>query len=441
MNVRRVCAALAALASLACGAVSPAPAASIAPDPACGVFALTRSAGGDRWTLPHGFVRAGSDSLWTRHGPLRRNHDYALDALRGELRVLAPPAPGETLWVALCWLHVPPPLEYSRNRFLPLPPVPAASGARDTTQAAPPRPATGRDLAVQPGGSSLAVTGNKTIAVEFGSSQDAALRQSLDLAVAGTLAPGVELTGILSDRNTPLSVAGSTQDLKSLDRVLIELRAPHASAALGDVPLTVAQGQFAQLSRQVQGMRGEWHQGGFSGAVAAASAQGEYLRVQIPGVDGLQGPYTLTDRSGGTGISVVAGSEVVTLDGQRLARGESADYSMDYERARVTFTNRRPISSSSRITIEYQFALNRYRRNLSGFSGEWRGARGRLYTAAVTESDDRGRPLDGTLDAGDLAVIAAAGDSSARAIAPGLGLEQAITQPVQPRRFFRVREQ
>ncbi len=221
MNVRGACAAIAALASLACGGVASAHAAGAGADPACGVFALTRSAGGDRWALPHGFVRARSESLWTRAGALKRDHDYVVDGLRGELRVMTPPAPGDTLWVSYCWLLAPPPLEYWRHRFTPLPPAPAAPGAQDTAQSPRPRPSTGRDLAPQAGGPSLAVTGNKTIAVEFGSSQDAALRQSLDLAVAGTLAPGVELTGVLSDRNTPLSVAGSTQDLQSLDRVLI----------------------------------------------------------------------------------------------------------------------------------------------------------------------------------------------------------------------------
>ena len=99
------------------------------------------------------------------------------------------------------------------------------------------RPATGRSPSVAAAGTDLTLTGNKTIAVDFGSSQDAFLRQSLDLAVSGTLAPGVELTGALSDRNTPLGAAGATQDLQSLDRVLIELKAPRGSAALGDVAL------------------------------------------------------------------------------------------------------------------------------------------------------------------------------------------------------------
>ncbi len=389
--------------------------------PGCGTFALPASSGGDRWTLPHGFVRPGTDSVWTRRGALVRGRDYVLDAVRGELRVLPVIAPGETLWVACCWLLDPPPVELWRQRWQPLPPEsPAAAAPRESTTAAPVRAATGRDLRSAPGGASLAVTGNKTVAVEFGSSQDAALRQSLDLAVSGTLAPGVELTGVLSDRNTPLAVQGSTQDLQSLDRVLLELRAPHANASLGDIPLSVQRGQFARFDRQVQGMRGEWHAAGFTAAVAAASAQGEYTRVSLQGIDGLQGPYELTDRDGATGITVVAGSEVVTLDGQRLARGESADYSMDYERGRLTFTNRRPITSSSRITVEYQYALNRYRRNLATFSGEWEAPKGSLWAAAITESDDRGRPLDATLDAQDLAALAAAGDSPGRAIGPGL---------------------
>lgn len=387
-------------------------------DPGCGVVMRVVGARDDHVRLPHGFIREGSDSLWTRRGPLRRGIDWVLDPLRGDVRLLADVPAGDTLWVATCWLQDPPPLAYSKQEFRPAAAgeaAPADSGLR-----AAPRPSTGRDIGTAPGGASFAVTGNKTIAVDFGSSQDAALRQSLDLAVSGAIAPGVELTGVLSDRNTPLGVSGSTQDLQSLDRVLIEVRGPTASASLGDIGLGVRLGEFARLDRQVQGMRGAWHGRNFDGQVAAASAQGEYTRMQFNGVDGLQGPYLLTGRDGGTGISVVAGSEVVTLDGVKLARGESADYSIDYELARITFTNRRPVSSASRITVEYQVALNRYRRNLAAFSGEWHAGRSRLWTAAIREGDDRGRPLDIVLDDAETAAIAAAGDSASRAIGTGL---------------------
>ena len=411
-----------AAGGLAVLALAGAAAAGTLSDPGCGVTAFPARPDAVVYRLPHTFVRAGSDSVWTRGGAWRRGADYLLDPLRGELRVLRQPAPGETLWIAACWLLAPPPLELELQRYRAARPAAPESAAAPPGSGAPAaaRPVTSHSPFAAPAGTALSVTGNKTVAVEFGSSQDAFLRQSLDLAVSGTLAPGVQLTGVLSDRNLPLTAAGSTQDLQALDRVLIELNAPRGSVALGDVPLVLAQGEFARLERRVQGVRGEWSQGSFRGTVAAAGAQGEYFRVQFYGVEGRQGPYLLTDRDGNTGISVVAGSEVVTVDGVRMTRGEGADYALDYQRGRVTFTNRRPITATSRITVDYQFALNRYRRNLALASGRWERGRLHLFTEAVTESDDRGRPLDLALDAADRLVLAAAGDSAARAIGPGV---------------------
>jgi hypothetical protein len=392
-------------------------------DRGCGTLSIVQRADALIYRLPRTFLRVGSDSVWSRGGPWRRREDYLLDPLRGELRLLRPPLPGDTLWIAACWLVAPPALEWERQRYRPL----RLSGVADSTAAgaragpAPEaHPVTARSPFAAPAGANLAVNGNKTIAVEFGSSQDAFLRQSLDLAVSGALAPGVQLTGVLSDRNLPLSAAGSTQDLQALDRVLIELTAPQGSAALGDVPLDLTQGEFGRLQRRVQGMRGEWSVGGFRGLVAAANSQGEYFRMQFFGTEGLQGPYQLTDRDGNAGISVVAGSDVVTVDGARMTRGEGADYAVDYERGRITFTNHRSITATSRITVDYQYALNRYRRNLVGAGGRWGSGGFALYTQALSETDDKGRPLDLTLAPEDLAVLAAAGDSAARALGPGV---------------------
>ncbi len=387
-------------------------------DPGCGTSALALHPGTLVYALPHSFIRTGSDSAWTRLGPWRAGTDYVLDPLRGELRLLRDPGAGDTLWVRACWLMTPPPLEIQLNRYRPVSHGPDSVAA----PAAPPavRPGAARALGRAPSGAALTLTGNKTIAVDFGSLQDAFLRQSLDLALSGTLAPGVQLTGVISDRNTPLTGAGTTQDLQALDRVLIQLDAPRGSAALGDLTLRLDQGEFARLERRLQGVRGEWSLGGFRSLVSAASAQGEFHRMQFLGVEGRQGPYLLTDRDGGLGVSVVAGSEVVTLDGERLTRGEGADYSMDYERARLTFSNRRLITSTSRITVDYQFTVNRYRRNLGVAGTQWSHGALSGFVRMLTESDDRGRPLDLTLDAADRLVLAAAGDSASRSIGPGV---------------------
>jgi len=407
----------ATLLALLAGLAAPARAAGWS-DPSCGVTPVVGSATQNRFRIPHTFLRAGSDSAWTSTRPWVRGRDYALDLLRGDLRLLSPLAPGETLWVAACWLVAPPPLEYAKQVYRPAPSGAPDTGATEADSAAAPaaRPSTARDVVGAPLGATLAVTGNKTVAVDFGSAQDAALRQSLDLAVSGQVAPGVELTGVLSDRNTPLTAGGATQDLQSLDRVLVELKSRQARAALGDIPLAFERGAFARLDRRVQGVRGDWTGAGFDASVAAASAQGEYQRLQFAGVDGLQGPYALTGGTGEPGTGVVAGSEVVTVDGQRMSRGESADYAMDYERGRITFTNRRPISSASRITVEYQVAVTRFRRNVAAASTAWDRGPVRLFATAFSEGDDRGRPLDLAFDEQDRLALAAAGDSAALAV-------------------------
>jgi hypothetical protein len=407
-------------------------------DPSCGSMTVVLRENVLLYPLPHGFLRTGSDSVVVDGAPWRRGSDYAIDRLRGELRLLRVPVAGETLHVTACWLLDPPPLELWVLRYRPIAAALPETLATPAGQAGAQRAGSGFERAASwrkadggAGGASLALAGNKTIAVDFGSNQDAFLRQSLDLALSGTLAPGVELTGVLSDRNTPLTAGGSTQDIESLDRVLIELKAPRGAAALGDVGLTLDQGEFARVERRIQGMSGQWSAGDLTTSVAAASAPGEFHRLQFFGVEGRQGPYLLTDKDGGIGVSIVGGSEVVTLDGQRLTRGESADYAIDYERARITFSNRRPIGASSRITVEYQYAVNRYRRNLLAAGGRWKSGNTVAYVQTLSEGDDRGRPLDLTLSGEDRQRLEAAGDSVARAfgegVAPGTGDYDTLT--------------
>ena len=104
-----------------------------------------------------------------------------------------------------------------------------------------------------------------------------------------------------------------------------------------------------------------------------------------------------------------------------MARGESADYSIDYERARLTFTNRRPISSASRITVEYQYTVNRYRRNLVAAGGRWERERRSRFVQGLSESR-RPRPAarrSRSARPSDLS-LAAAGDSAALALGSGV---------------------
>ena len=379
-----------------------------AEDPSCGTMAVVMRPSALVYRLPRTFLRAGSEHVRFHSGIWQAGTDYVFDPLRGELRLLREPIPGDTVWVSACGLIDVPSLERARLQYR----VASVTGGApaDTAPAVTPRAGVSRERLGDVAGVNLAVTGSKSLAIDFGSNQDAFLRQSLDLTVSGNVAPGVELTGVLSDRNTPLSAEGSTRDLQALDRVLLELKSPSTAVQLGDVDIAVEQGQFGRIRRHLQGLNAAWHAGAGSAQIAAASAPGEYRRVELLGSEGYQGPYPLGGIVGSG--AVVAGSEIVTLDGERLARGESADYAIDYDAGRITFTNRRAISASSRIAVQYQLATSRYRRRLVSANTRWARGSTFAYGGLLSESDDRGQPVDGALSAADLTTLAFAMRSS-----------------------------
>ncbi len=269
-------------------------------------------------------------------------------------------------------------------------------------------------------GGRLQIRGNKTFAVRVGSNRDASLSQSLDLDVSGEVASGVELRAILTDRDLPLQPAGDTETLDQLDKVMLEVRSRSMAATLGDYDVTAFGGSFLSYSKRLSGVKGEGKAGGREFVLAAALAKGEFISLPVPPVEGKQGPYVLADAAGNANIVVVAGSETVWLNGERLTRGENNDYTIDYSRAEITFTARRLITRDSRITADFEYTTDSFKRNF--YVG---GARAALFdgkftlgASVVSESDDAGDPLAPLTDL-ERAALAAAGDTLRSTAAQG----------------------
>jgi hypothetical protein len=418
-------------------------------DPALRTFEIAIVPPQTIYPLSAPFLLAGTDRARVRGRELERGRDYFLDAVTGEFRLNTTLAQGDTVHLTVRALVAPPPLAYSRRPALAPPPPGGSTAAaaaagdaiRDSSFVVSPvlRPgAAGTPLAGR-AGSELSLTGNKTVAVDFGSSRDVALRQSLDLNVSGRLAPGVDLVGVLSDRNTPLTIEGDTRELRELDRILLEVKSEDAGGALGDYTLREERGTFARFARELTGVEAHGKTGVVSGGGALASTKGRYASLQFQGQEARQGPYFLPDTDGRTGVPLVQNSEEVWLDGERLARGESADYSMDYDRGTITFTSRRLISSASRIAVDYQIAGSGYRRTLGTWSGEAKVAGGAVYGRYFRESDASSRPLSFSLTDQDAQELAFASDSSGfglvGGIEPGPGDYDAFTDSAGITRF------
>ena len=80
-----------------------------AEDPSCAEWRIAVAANTVIYPLPRTYLRAGSDSVWIGETALESGRDYALDLLRGELRLLRTPLVGDTLRVRACALLRPGP--------------------------------------------------------------------------------------------------------------------------------------------------------------------------------------------------------------------------------------------------------------------------------------------------------------------------------------------
>lgn len=387
-----------------------------APLAALGRTRHTVRVAGETVCLPHRHIDPTSLTVRIGSTLLLAGRDFSLDPAGGCLTF-----PGDHTWVGaeldVSYRYFPFDLEvqYAHRK----PGALAATAAGDSIV---PRARSGDWKPAAPSGGRLAVRGNKTFAVRFGSQRDPTLNQSLDLNVSGEVASGVELKAILSDRDLPLQPQGNTETIDELDKVLLELRSRHLSATLGDYDVHAYGGSFLSYAKRLEGLKAEGKVGEREFVLAAAVAKGQFISQEFFAVEGKQGPYVLTDASGNDNIVVIAGSEAAWINGERLTRGENNDYTIDYGRAEITFTARRLVTRDSRITVDFEYSAEAFERNF--YVGGARAAVAdsllSLGVSVVSEADDTGSPLAEMSDT-ERALLSSIGDST-RSVSSSAGV-------------------
>jgi len=271
--------------------------------------------------------------------------------------------------------------------------------------------------------SNLRIGGNKTFAVQVGSGRDLTLEQSLRVSINGTVAENVTVTAELSDQNLPIQPEGTTQELREIDKVLVEIKSPHYRALLGSFDARNDVGEFGRFSRRLDGAMGAASFDRWGASAGIATTRGEFRSLHLPVIDGNQGPYRLTDKNGNAGIVVIAGTERVWIDGRLLVRGEPNDYTIDYSAGELTFTRKWLLRDDMEVVVDYEYSSESYARTttlLSAYAqdgqrrGEWQT---RVFF--VQEGDDTGESFGVEMDDTARAILAAAGDDPARASRPG----------------------
>lgn len=295
--------------------------------------------------------------------------------------------------------------------------------------AAPPPEPMSANARIDPFGNfRLQRSGSITRGIITGNRRDVSVESGLRMQLSGEVAQGVHVNALLTDENTPIQPEGVTRRLNEFDRVSISIENAWGRAELGDFNLNLTDTRFSGFDRKLQGIgvsgalpeAGSGFFGGGHVTVAGATSRGIYQSHEIKPIDGVQGPYRLRGKEGERFIIVIAGTEVVYVDGRRLTRGATNDYTIDYQTGELTFTPRRLVTEDRRIQVEFQYTTVEFTRTVIGSRadlGFWQKTDGqsriRLGTTFLREADSRDFGSEFGLTAADSMAVVAAGDGLA----------------------------
>ena len=257
--------------------------------------------------------------------------------------------------------------------------------------------------------------------VTIGSDRDASLESGMQMNLNGRLGKGATITAVLSDQSIPLQPEGNTRTLEEIDKVYVRVESENLGLNLGDYNLQIKDREFASLDRKLTGVQGYGEWNNYRAMISGAASKGEFRSESFSGIEGLQGPYQLHDSRGESGILILAGTEKVWIDGKRLIRGDNYDYIIEYSQGEITFTERIPINSDSRIVVDFEYASGDYSRNFYHSAGEGRLLRDRLklYYTLAHEADSRNNPLSLSFTQQDRESLKSAGEDPLKAAADG----------------------
>ncbi len=276
-------------------------------------------------------------------------------------------------------------------------------------------------------GKGLQKSGTIQRGITIGTNSGTKLNSGLRLELSGKLTKDIELVAALSDQNTPIQPEGVTERLNEVDKVFIEMRHKIGKATFGDYYLNKKSGMFSVVNRKLQGLQAEIHKDNYSGFSAFALQRGKFTSNKFNGIDGVQGPYRLYGINNERNIIVIAGTEAVYVDGIKMRRGESNDYTIDYSNGSIVFKAQRLITSSSRIYVEFQYTDRKFERTFwaAGASANLLGNKLKINTSYFNENDDETNPIDFSFTDEEKNILANAGSDPLKAVISGVKLAPA----------------
>lgn len=239
--------------------------------------------------------------------------------------------------------------------------------------------------------------------IGFGNQQDVVVNSNLNLKMNGRLNNKIDVLAAISDQNNPIQADGNTQQLQDFDRVFVQFKQNKGVLTLGDFTMFDPDNSyFLHYQKRSRGLQfnNQWEMGKskLDLQAEAAVSRGRFSRNTIEGSEGNQGPYRLTGARGEQFIIIIAGTEVVYVNGQKLVRGEQNDYVINYNSGEIVFTPKQLITRYSRIVVEFQYSDRNYGRSVVHTKGSYTRDKWSLNAHYFSEFDNKNQPFQQSLD-------------------------------------------
>lgn len=283
----------------------------------------------------------------------------------------------------------------------------------------------------------LNYSGSFSRGFSVGNSQSFVLNSNFNLQLAGKFGDDLKILAAISDDNIPIQPEGNTQILQEFDKVYIQVSKDRTSVTAGDYNLLNPKGYFQRYNKRLKGLSGTntirlnefWD---VTNKASAAAARGKFARQTLATREGNQGPYKLIGNNGERFLIIQSGSERVYLDGRLLKRGFEYDYTIDYNRAEITFTPTQVVKVNDRFVVEFEYADQNYLRTVYATETRLHSAKGSAYVHLYSEQDSKNATGDIVLDSTDISRLASAGDSQSDAVRSGIRRITALDADARP---------
>ncbi len=244
-----------------------------------------------------------------------------------------------------------------------------------------------------------------------GSVQDVSIKSEMNLQLSGEIGKDTYIKASINDNNLPAQQEGYSQKLKEFDQIFVEVKHKNHTIRAGDVRYDSNIFSLFRVNKKAAGLIYSYGADSTSLRLGGGISRGKFRNQSLELREGNNGPYRLKGTNGEAWISVISGSERVFLNGKLLKRGLQQDYTINYNTAEITFTNKHLISPQIRIFVEFEYTELSYNRSLYFADAHFEGKDWDLDLSYFSEQDLKLQPVQQQLSAEEKQLLHEAGDT------------------------------